>query len=159
MKNLLIIPSIFLMLLSSGEVMAQMTQKEQKKILNSAYPGKSNTKLIQFSDIKSSKVKDSILVDFGFEMGDGYYDVMASAIYMVFSEKGELAGFMHAALMSYTEDPEFYLVAAKFTTNGERLDEEVDRLDTFTDVSEFKSLPKELQPKADPETQCSSSLE
>lgn len=113
-----------------------------------AYPGASNTKLIQYTDIKSAKVKNAFQeVDIAFEMGDGYYSTIKSAYYMVFTQEGKLAGFMQAALLSYTQDPDIYLVAAFITTGGVRLGQ-LHEINSYINIEDesLKELPVELQP-------------
>lgn len=141
--KLLLALSAVLLLFSSLNVSADPNQDLVK-----AYPGEGNTKLIKLTDIRSSKVQEALKsVDLAFEMGDGYYDVIQSAIYMVFTKNGKLAGFMEAALLSYTEDPELYLVAAFVNTSGIRQGE-VHELNFFQgyDDDRLKKLPLELQP-------------
>ena len=135
--------SALLVLLLSLNVSANANQELVK-----AYPGEENTRLIEFTDIKSAKVKKTFeSVDLALEMGDGYYDVLKSAFYMVFTKDGKLAGFMEVALLSYTEDPDLYLVAAFVNSKGVRLGD-VHQLNVFLgyDDGDIRSLPKELQP-------------
>ncbi len=119
--------------------------------LTAAYPGNKNTKLIKFIDIKSSVVKEALQsVDLAFEKGDGYYDVIKSALYMVFTQDGRLAGFMEAALLSYTEGPQLYLVAAFVNTSGAREGglHDLNSYNGYTDGT-LRELPLELQPSID----------
>lgn len=143
MKNSYFALTIFALLFSSFMISAS------ENVLTDAFPGASNTKLVEFKDIKSPKVRAAFTeVDLAYEMGDGYYDVINSAYYMVFTKEGHLAGFMEAALMSYTEDPELYLVAAFVDTRGERVGE-VYKLRVYMDGhddEELADLPAELQP-------------
>lgn len=142
LKKVLITISTAFCLLSSVTAFAQQTELEK------AYPGDANTRRIDFLEIRSAKVKETLQsVDLGYEMGDGYYDVLKLELYMVFDKNGKLLGFMEAALMSYTEDPDLFLVAAFVNTKGVRLGE-VHNLNSYYgyDDENLLDLPEELRP-------------
>lgn len=132
-----------------GLVLSMSLQAQASdKVLLDAYPGASNVRLIQFKDVRSAEVRRTLSeVDLAFEKGDGYFSVLTSALYMVFTNEGKLAGFMAAALMSYTQDPDLFLVAAYVNTKGERLGgvHDIGMYYGYED-EELKNLPKELQP-------------
>lgn len=119
------------------------------EILVKAFPGEPNTKLIEYKNVRSEKVRETLDgIDFSMEMGDGYYGVLASALYMVFSPGGQLVGFMDTALMSYTEDPEVPLVAAFVNPQGHRIGDihQLFFFESYDEEAFKKDLPKELQP-------------
>jgi hypothetical protein len=113
-----------------------------------AYPGDNNTRPIELSAIRSKAVRDALKdVDLAFEMGDGYYDTLKSALYMVFGTDGKVIGYMEAALLSYTEDDDLFLVAAFVNTSGIRIGD-VHDLTFFgsPEDEELQDLPVELRP-------------
>jgi hypothetical protein len=154
MKSLLTAVSVILLSFAPFTAAARQGElplEHPDQVLQKAYPGEANTKLIQFEAIKSAKVRETLnSVDLPLEMGDGYYGIIKSALYMVFTKDGQVAGFMEAALLSYTEDPELFLAAAFVNPQGRRLGE-VHDLNIYSgyDDSELKNLPVELQPEGE----------
>lgn len=150
MKSLFFVVILMSAFFSSSNLYAQANVDRTfdfESVLLKAYPGNPNTKIIDINSVKSIAVKQALQnVDFAFEMGDGYYDVASSALYMVFTGKGKLAGFMKAALLTYTEDPDLFLVAAFVDAGGVRVGElfELNRYFSINDP-EINLLPIELR--------------
>ncbi|MNL64697.1 hypothetical protein D3C87_1889360 [compost metagenome] len=70
---------------------------------------------------------------------------MAAAVYRVFDNSGTTVGYMFVDLLSYTEDPQFYLVATYVNTLGIRVGE-IEHLNMyFGKVRDIVTeLPEEL---------------
>ncbi len=74
------------------------------------------------------KIKDRLdVVDFAFELGDGYYDLKESRYYEVRDPGLNVVGYIAWARLHYTEDNEEIAAQVKFDRNGLRLGE-IERL-------------------------------
>ncbi|KYG65362.1 hypothetical protein AZI87_12480 [Bdellovibrio bacteriovorus] len=63
-------------------------------------------------------------IEIPFELGDGYYDSYASVIYRVFDpQTKKTVGYIFAEFITYTQDPEAYIVGAYVNTAGRRIGE------------------------------------
>lgn len=118
------------------------------KILAAAYYKDANLKIASHSALPEPVQAALRTVDFPFEAGDGYYDQKASVIYAVLDGNKNTVGYMPVALLSYTEDPEYVVVAAYITLQGRRLDKEI-WMDSFDqdDAEALAELPPELRPE------------
>lgn len=122
--------------------------KHGDEILKEAYPGDPNTRLISPAEIPQPARDALANVDLAFEMGDGYYDVIASALYEV-NDGQKVVGYLEAALLSYTQDPDISLAGAMINVQGVRLSPEPAYLNSFSDIEdpEILNLPVELHPQ------------
>ena len=67
----------------------------------------------------SSKLEE---VDVPFEMGDGYYDVVWSKLYIV-RDGSDVIGYIEKYKLSYTEDREYVYVLVRWDAKGKRVGE------------------------------------
>lgn len=117
------------------------------EILAKAHYKDSNLR-IAFSNTMPKVVIDALNeLDLALEAGDGYYDHKASATYAVLDANKNVVGYMEVALLSYTEDPIYAVVAAYITPQGRRLNQEI-WMDSFDqdDSEAIADLPPELRP-------------
>jgi hypothetical protein len=124
------------------------------------YPGDKNLKFVEFKDLPK-KIQNTLSdIDLAFILGDGYYDYLSGATYEVYSDEGKLVGYYTVDLLSYTQDPEYYLAAAKITLDGkskasyESMDNGLEYDDIVINIFDSieqanESLPKELHVNKD----------
>ena len=132
---------------------------KHKALVNSA-PWSENVRLVSDDKTLPAPVLSSMnSFEISVEMGDGYYDFQKSAVYKVYNKSNKLVGYMLAALLSYTEDPEYYVVASYHGLDGQRIEsgeEHLPYLKILTIIpkdstGELRDLPKELRPDEDEE--------
>lgn len=98
------------------------------KALENAHPGVNYVSLVDFSVIPA-KIQAVIReIDFGFELGDGYYDMVGDPRYFQVTDpanKSTVVGYLVAAKMSYTESPddEPAIFFARVSADGHRVGE------------------------------------
>jgi hypothetical protein len=95
--------------------------KEKSKILKS---DTEKLKEIQFEDIPRNVLNTMSAVDLGFEMGDGYYDVLVEKIFAV-TTNGKTVGYIVESEMTYTEDPDEIIVYNYYLANGIRFSSDI----------------------------------
>lgn len=61
-------------------------------------------------------------VDVAFEMGDGYYDVVSTKLFIVRNEP-KVQGYIELYKLSFTEDPEYVFVVVRYDVKGQRVGE------------------------------------
>ncbi|KYG66446.1 hypothetical protein AZI86_05210 [Bdellovibrio bacteriovorus] len=147
MKNLMFVFAMLTSVVFVNHAQAQQLElpfKSADQVLLSTMPGDANARYINnVSSLPSKVVKAFDQVDLPFEMGDGYYNYRAGAFYEV-TDNGVVVGYIEANLMTYTEDPGFYLGLAFINAKGLRL--EIDpNYGEFT----LDELPSELHPDPD----------
>jgi len=89
--------------------------------------GHPNVKRIDERRLPKKVLTNIYDVDVGFEMGDGYYDVIANRFYAVTDQRGAVNGYIGWYKLSYTEDPEYPEVHVKFDRNGVRIFDDYNR--------------------------------
>lgn len=145
MKNLIFVFATLTMVAFTNFAQAQQLDlpfKSSDEVLLAAMPWSPNVRLINnVSALPSKIVKALDQVDLAFEMGDGYYNLLASAVYEVADEQGRVVGYIEAGFLSYTEDPEYFLGMAFINSKGKRLE-----VDPNFGSYEAADLPSELQP-------------
>lgn len=150
MKNLIFVFSLLTSLAFSHSAQAQQMElpfKADDQILLEAFPGSKNVRLVNnVSSLPSKIVQAFKEIDLPFEMGDGYYDAVAWATYEVTNDSGRVVGYIEAALMTYTEDPGYYLGMAFVNSKGRRLE-----VDPHMGSYEVEDLPSELHPEPENE--------
>lgn len=136
-------------LFASLAVAQELPLQHPDDILKNAYPGKPNTRVVELKDMPKVVSDTFATVELAFEMGDGYYDTLASAYYEVKDSNGAIVGYLEAALLRYTEDPDVPLVGAMVNLHGRRLDSAPVELDSFPNIddSAILDLPAELHPR------------
>jgi hypothetical protein len=150
MKALIVVFGLLTAMVFGQQAQAQQLElpfSNPQKILGAAYPGDKNVHRV-FYDKLPLKIQDAFQnVDLAFEAGDGYYNLMTSAYYVVTDESGNVVGYMEAGLANYTEDPDYFLLAAWMDTHGVRLQKDV-ILDSWSidDPAVNEQLPEELRP-------------
>ena len=125
----------------------ELPLQHPNEILEKAFYKDSNLLIKAFDSLPAAVQKTMQEIDFPFEAGDGYYDLKASVIYAVLDGNKNIVGYMPVALLSYTEDPIYAVVAAYITPQGRRLNQEIwmDSLDQG-DAEAIAELPSELRP-------------
>lgn len=153
MKNLSALVFSFLLCFSVGAQQLSFDFGHADEILKrDFYPGDKELTKVALSDLPDVVAKEVRDLDVAFELADGYYDYLASAIYEIKVE-GKVVGYMECSLLSYTEDPELTLTGVKFNLSGRRItgygyDELT--LNMFEDEFEAREyLPIELHPITD----------
>ena len=118
------------------------------EILAAAHYHGKNLTIASYSSLPAKIQKALDEVDFALEAGDGYYDLKAYVVYAVLDTNKNVVGYMPVALLSYTEDPMYVVVAAYITLQGRRLNQEIwmDSLDQG-DSEAIEQLPPELRPE------------
>ena len=142
----------FLIALSSAGAFAQnqpeLPFQHPDEILVDAFLFSKNVRLVSYDDIPTA-VKDTLSeVDVAFEMGDGYYDIQANAVYEVTDPLNPkvVVGYMDATVLSYTEDPEYYLAILYVNPRGILLNSEWAReASPYSEEEIAQEFPPELQ--------------
>lgn len=135
--------------MARAESQPQLPFEHPDEVLVKAWLGQPNVRLIDANEtVPAAVVKTLSDIDVPFEMGDGYYDAKVNAIYEVTnpSNPKEIVGYMDATILSYTEDPEYYLAIIYVNPKGRLVNPDwVTEASPYSKEEIEQDLPPELQ--------------
>ncbi|WP_413570606.1 hypothetical protein ACLWBD_08500 [Bdellovibrio sp. HCB117] len=117
----------FLMLVVLGVQSASARQLElplqhPDEVLAKATVFSKNIERTSFQKLPKKVQKTASEIEIPWELGDGYYDTQAKVIYRVFDPATKATvGYIFAEFITYTEDPEAYIVGAHVNAQGLRI--------------------------------------